>query len=270
MMVTKNTSTSTGQQDDADLERSPYDVRRPYRGIRYYGQDDKDSLAALMAQGLVQFTDVRDVFSRNAQYPHKQVVLGEVLLDDEGYVVRGTYVEDQETAELQMRKFGPSGLATLAKQLQRTGFYTSGEPSGLILNKRGYSVTDVGAFINFMRYANQRGLIVQSLAGMLAGMSAVVGDSGTKVKVTSDEDVKYYLEQAFYSRLGRAPRKSEIDAALKVIQDNERKAAAASRQQPSVAAAAVAQAQKMNPAERAAYQLGNAIKLAFSTLGGQA
>lgn len=264
MMAQNYTNDTTGQELDQEPLISPYNKPREFKGYRTYGVDDKESLENLMAMNPPSISS--DVASRRVGI---QYISGDVLFDDEGYVVRGKYLEDQETAEQQMLKFSPADLATLAKQLQRTGFYTSGDPSGLILNKRGYSITDVGAFVNFLRFANQRGFIVQSLSKVLSTLSTVAGDSSTKVKVTADEDVKYYLEQAFYSRLGRAPRKSEIDAAVKAIQDNERKAAAASRNQPSVAAASMAQAAKMNPGEKAAYQLGNAIKLAFAALGAE-
>ena len=266
MMAQNYTNDTTAPDPNQDPLVSPYGKLRQFKGYRAYGVDDKESLENLMALNPPTITGGEDVASRRYGI---QYITGDVLFDDEGYVVRGKYLEDQETAEQQMLKFSPADLATLAKQLQRTGFYTSGDPSGLILNKRGYSITDVGAFVNFLRFANQRGFIVQSLSKVLSTLSTVAGDGGTKVKVTADEDVKYYLEQAFYSRLGRAPRKSEIDAAVKAIQDNERKAAAASRNQPSVAAASMAQADKMNPGEKAAYQLGNAIKLAFAALGAE-
>lgn len=265
-MAQQNISNPTQDEQDWGPATSPFSTPRAIKGIRSYGQDDQDSLAELFAQGLVQRSSISDPFSRNVL--PRETVTGEVLLDDEGYLIRGKYYEDLDTAEMQMLKFSPKELATIAKQLQRTGFYGSADPSGLILNGRGYTQTDASAFVNLLRFSNQRGLIVQSIVKMLSSMSAIFTGDGTKVKVTADDDIKYYLEQAFYSKLGRAPRKTEIDMAIKAIQDNERKASAASKQQPSVAVASQVQAEKMNPGERSAYQLGNAIKLAFQTLAG--
>lgn len=254
--------------------RNPFEYPRPIKGKRSYGVDDQFSYdeglatnAFFINYGALEAGGGSDVATRAQIRQGQQVVYGQALLDDEGYLIRGKYLEDAETAEQQFLKFSPTDLAALAKQMQRTGFYTSGDPSGLILSGRGYSNTDINAMVNLLRFSNQKGLIVQSVAKMLAGMSAVAG-GGTAVKVTADEDIRYYLQQAFFSRMGRAPTKQDIDMAVKAIQDNERKMAAASRSAPSVAVAAKLQAEKANPSEGAAYQLGNAIKLAFSYLSG--
>jgi hypothetical protein len=254
--------------------RNPFEYPRVIKGKRSYGVDDQFSYdeglatnAFFINYGALEAGGGSDVATRAQIRQGQQVVYGQALLDDEGYLVRGKYLEDAETAEQQFLKFSPTDLAALAKQMQRTGFYTTGDPSGLILSGRGYSNTDINAMVNLLRFSNQKGLIVQSVAKMLAGMSAVAG-GGTAVKVTADEDIRYYLQQAFFSRMGRAPTKQDIDMAVKAIQDNERKMAAASRSAPSVAVAAKLQAEKANPSEGAAYQLGNAIKLAFSYLSG--
>ena len=251
--------------------RSPFESIRKIKGKRSYGPDDQMSYDDSLAQGLffvnrgaLEATGAQDISRVLAD---SQIVYGQALLDDEGYLVRGAYMLDQDTAEAQMLKFSPTDLATLAKQMQRTGFYTSGDPSGLILSGRGYSATDINAMVNLLRFSNQKGLIVQSIAKTLASMTPVAG-GGTAVKVTADEDIRYYLQQAFFSRMGRAPTKQDVDMAVKAIQDNERKMAASSRSAPSVAVAAKLQAEKANPSEGAAYQLGNAIKLAFSYLSG--
>lgn len=254
--------------------RNPFEYPRVIKGKRSYGVDDQFSYdeglatnAFFINYGALEAGGGSDVATRAQIRQGQQVVYGQALLDDEGYLVRGKYLEDAETAEQQFLKFSPTDLAALAKQMQRTGFYTTGDPSGLILSGRGYSNTDINAMVNLLRFSNQKGLIVQSVAKMLAGMSSVAG-GGTAVKVTADEDIRYYLQQAFFSRMGRAPTKQDIDMAVKAIQDNERKMAASSRSAPSVAVAAKLQAEKANPSEGAAYQLGNAIKLAFSYLSG--
>jgi len=253
---------------------SPFSRPRTIKGIRHYGADDQSSYkdASALQQLFVNYGALEamggsDVATRAQIRQGQQIVYGAALLDDENYLVRGAYLLDQDTAELQMLKFRPTDLATLAKQMQRTGFYTSGDPSGLILSGRGYSATDINAFVNLMRYSNQQGLIVQAVAKQLSGLSSVAGE-GTKVKVTAEEDIRYYLEQAFLARMGRKPTKKDIDDGIAAIQSNERKMAAMGRSSPSVAVAAKVQAEKGNAAEGAAYQLGNAIKLAFSHLGG--
>lgn len=241
------------------------------RGVKFYGFDDKESLDLAFAEGriLKGFGAAAATGQRGsrASVGSKNLVVGEALFDDENNLVRAEYTLDQDTAELQMQKFSPTDLATLAKQMQRTGFYTSGDPSGLILAGRGYSATDVNAFINLMRFSNKKALIVQSLAKQLSGLPSLVGE-GTKVKVTAEEDIRYYLEQAFLARMGRKPTKKDIDDGIAAIQSNERKMSAMGRQSPSVAVAAKVRAEKANTPEGAAYQLGNAIKLAFAHLGG--
>ncbi|MBM4199755.1 MAG: hypothetical protein FJ189_00510 [Gammaproteobacteria bacterium] len=261
-------------EDQQTTLLSPFSRPRAIKGKRSYGPDDESSYndALALKQFFLNYEALEkmggtDYVSRSQIAKGNQIVYGAALLDDENYLVRGAYFLDQDTAELQMLKFKPTDLATLAKQMQRTGFYTSGEPSGLILTGRGYSPTDVNAFINLMRYSNQQGLIVQSVAKQLHGLSPVAGE-GTKVKVTAEEDIRYYLEQAFFSRMGRKPTRKDIDDGIAAIQANERKMAAMGRSAPSVAVAAKVQAEKGHGAEGAAYQLGNAIKLAFAHLGG--
>jgi len=262
-------------EDQQTTLLSPFSRPRTIKGKRSYGPDDDSSYNDALAlkeffvnyQALEKMGEEPDYVWRSQIAKGNQIVYGNALLDDENYLVRGLYLLDQDTAELQMLKFSPTDLATLAKQMQRTGFYTSGDPSGLILTGRGYSPADVNAFINLMRFSNQQGLIVQSVAKQLSGLSPVAGE-GTKVKVTAEEDIRYYLEQAFLSRMGRKPTKKDIDDGIAAIQSNERKMAAMGRSSPSVAVAAKVRAEKANTPEGAAYQLGNAIKLAFAYLGG--
>lgn len=241
------------------------------RGVRFYGKDDKESLDSAFAEKRIDkgylAAAATGARGSRASVGSQNLVVGDALLDDENYLVRAEYTLDQDTAELQMLKFNPTDLATLAKQMQRTGFYTSGEPSGLILSGRGYSATDINAFVNLLRFSNSRHLIVQSVAKQLSGLSSVAGE-GTKVKVTAEEDIRYYLEQAFLSRMGRKPTRKDIDDGIAAVQANERKMAAMGRSAPSVAVATKVQAEKGHGAEGAAYQLGNAIKLAFAHLGG--
>lgn len=253
---------------------SPFARPRTFKGIRSYGLDDQSSYNDALAlreffvnYGALEAMGGSDVATRAQIAQGRQIVYGAALLDDEDYLVRGAYTLDQDTAELQMLKFRPTDLAIVAKQMQRTGFYATGDPSGLILSGRGYSAADINAFLNLLRYANQQGLIVQAVAKQLSGLSPVAGE-GTKVKVTAEEDIRYYLEQAFLARMGRKPTKKDIDDGIAAIQSNERKMSAMGRQSPSVAVAARVQAEKSNTAEGAAYQLGNAIKLAFAQLGG--
>jgi nucleotide-binding universal stress UspA family protein len=264
-----------GEQDSTQQDfSSPFTRPRKINGVRSYGADDVSSLEDARALGQVGVNygisapGIDPEVVRKYQARGDQIVYGQALLDADGYLVRAAYTGTQDEIEQQMLKFSPSELADLARQLNRTGFYASGEPSQLILNQRGYTNADLVAMGNLMRFANSKGVIVQALFGSLANMSSVAGDGGTKVKVTSEDDIKYYLDQAALSKLERKLSKADVDAAVTVIQNNERKMAAASRQSPSVSVAANIAAQKASPAEAAAYQLGNAISLAFQTLGG--
>lgn len=242
---------------------------RNVKGVKHYGLDDKNALDYATQSGEVYFGPAAAIAAgqRGSRTQYSQnAVYGNVLLDSDGYLVRPFYDPNSaEEVEGQMLKFKPDQLAIIAAQMKAAGFYQTGEPSTLILNQRGWSNADITAFSYLLRYANAQGLIVQSLN---LGALPPVASGGTQIKVTAEDDIKYYLDQAFLSRFGRKPNKSDVENAVKAIQENERKMAAMSRQSPSVAVAANLQAQKASPQEGAAYQLGNAIRLAFQYLGG--
>lgn len=249
-----------------------YNRLRSSPGKRPQGQDDLESLTDAINTGVIRFGaqaawTVGQKGSR-ASMVSPNAFWGEALIDEDGYVVRGLYTIDADTAEQQLLKLSNDELKVWATQAKRTGFYGSSDPSDLILNNRGYANADVSAMANFMRYANNTGLVVRALLLQMSSWSNVSSGTGTTIKVTSPEDIRYYLDQAWLARFGRKPNKQDIDNAVSAIQQREREAAAQKQSSPSVAVMAQKQAEQKNKSEGAAYQLGNAIQLAFKYLGG--
>lgn len=249
-----------------------YNRLRPSPGQRPQGQDDMDSLATALQLGVIRFGPqaawTSGMKGSRASMTPSTSFWGEALVDEDGYVVRGLYDIDADTAEQQLLKLSSDELKTWATQAKRTGFYGSSDPSGLILSNRGYANADVSAMANFMRYANNTGLVVRALLLQMSSWSNVNSGTGTTVKVTAPEDIRYYLDQAWLARFGRKPNKQDIDNAISAIQQREREASAQKQSSPSVAVMAQKQAEGKNKSEGAAYQLGNAIQLAFKYLGG--
>lgn len=260
------TTNDTTTQDEYSL---PSNQIRPIRGVRPQNGNDRQSLqdAQTMQELQIRYQTL-EVGPRGPTTTPGAFVVGNGLLDEEGYLVRGTYTIDTDSVDQEMTKFTSSELAIWAKQAQRTGFYINSEPSPLILSGRGYNTTDMNAFGNFMRFGNKTGLVTRAMLQQMVNWSQVAGGSGTTVKVTAPEDIKYYVEQAWLSRLGRKPSKADIDQAVDAIQSRERQASAQGKSAPSTTLLAQEKAKSSNKSESAAYQLGNAIKLAFQALGG--
>lgn len=268
----EDTTGTSGPMPGTDMKTMAVSPYQTTKGIKFYGADDKEAFDYAVAEGSIFLgpsaaaaagqRGSRTQFSQNAVY-------GNVLFDADGYVVRPFYdPTDSAQVEAQMMKMTPEDLVVLATQMKSRGFYLNDDPSGLLLNKRGYSNTDINAFSRLMRFANSQKLIIQAMGPYLASLSPIMIGDGTTVKVTAEDDIKYYLDQSALSKLGRKLSKKDIDDAVAAIQANERKMASASRSSPSVAVAANIAAQKASPQEAASYQLGNAISLAFQTLGG--
>lgn len=249
-----------------------YNKYRTSPGERPQGQDDLESLILAKQTGQI-VTGQQAALASGARGSRSALgspaaFYGQGLVDEDGYLVRGLYDLDGDTAALQMGKFSPAELKIWAQQAKRTDYYGNSDPSGLIMNGRGYTNTDIGAMQNFLRTANQTGFVARALLLQMNSWSSITSTGGAKVRVTSPEDVRFYLDQAWLTRFGRKPNKSDIDSAISAIQDRERSAFSQSQDSPSVSVLAKAQAEKTDRAEGASYQLGNAIQLAFKYLGG--
>lgn len=263
---------TTNDTTNQEVVPLPSNQLRTIRGIRPVNASDRQSLQDAQTLGELSIgrgaaaaagADMRGPVAGPGQF-----FFGKGLVDEENYLVRGQYSIDQDNIEQEMVTFNSSELAIWAAQAKRTGFYVNSEPSPLILSGRGYTSTDINAFGNFMRYGNQTGYVTRALLRQMSNWSQVSGGGGTTVKVTAPEDIKYYMEQAWLSRFGRKPNKTDIDSAIDAIQSRERQAAAQGQSAPSTAVAVAERAKSSNKSEGAAYQLGNAVKLAFQFLGG--
>jgi len=268
----EETEESQEQTPSSSMVLFNYNKFRASPGTRPQGQDDVESLNFAVQQGKLLFgqqaaTAAGSRGSRSAYAPPTSF-FGEALVDEDGYVVRSLYDLDADTAALQMAKFSPAELKIWAIQAKRTDYYGNGDPSGLIMNGRGYSNTDILAMQNFLRTANQTGFVARALLMQMSSWSSITSTGGARVKVTAPEDIRYYLDQAWLSRFGRRPNKSDIDSAISAIQSRERSASAQGESTPSTQVLAKAQAEKTDRSEGASYQLGNAMQLAFKYLGG--
>jgi hypothetical protein len=260
-MADPTTEETTGRQEIPESETITIDpkkyILRKFNGINipasYFR---KKELETALADGTIKVS----------VSPTGSGVRGPVLLDQDGNIARFEYSEDTDEAQLQLTNLDPNVRKLIAQQMKRTGYYKSSDPSAAILRGEGFTSTDMAAMVDFMRSANLQNKTIQAFLADVLEYPAVDG-VGT-IKVTPKEDIVYYMRQASLAQLGRMPTKTEIDQAVRSIQNAERSASASGTTAPSTQVLAVGQAQQAAPGERAAYAVGQAISRAFSVLTG--
>jgi hypothetical protein len=160
----------------------------------------------------------------------------------------------------------------LISTAQKLGYYGSNKPSQAAMAGTGYSNTDANAWQSLFNYSTGQGVTWRNL-GMQVAQGKIptvpTGGSGRTVRVTSTEDVKTSLYNAFFTALKRPPTKEEIGLAITTIQSNERaRGMGDSMDATSLGVAAREQASKASPGEAGAVSAGTAIDRMFRLIGG--
>ena len=189
---------------------------------------------------------------------------GEYLVDENRLIVRKPY--DVSSAgtdvydELYAMKDGER--INVLNLLQSRGFYGTGKAS------KGVPVAkDRTAFKEFLGYANSKGYTWQSMLGDLAAAPAVYsggGSGGTRIRVTSSEDIGAYIKQASLDKLGRTMTKDDVDTAIAAIQKQQIDRASSKMDAPSLSVAAEQQVSKLQGNAEKGVQFRKAIDAAMS------
>jgi hypothetical protein len=155
---------------------------------------------------------------------------------------------------------------------QKLGFYGSNKPSQSAIAGTGFNNTDANALQSLYDYSTSQGVTWKNLGMQVASgriPTVPTGGSGRTVRVTSTEDIKTSLFDAFFTALGRAPTPEDIRLSVSAIQSSERKAGMGDSMDPtSLGVAARNQARQASPGEAAAVSTGTAIDRMFRLIGG--
>jgi hypothetical protein len=246
---------------------------------------DQDFAAILQAAGQQQ--DDKNILGKDFPYPSRKVsgvkqgleqvafpdlqrspvdrmrYGGHLLVDQNSMVARAPYDPAKE-ARIELTKYrgtaiGSSLLITLASR----GFYgVNGKPSQTALNGTRYEQKDLDAMEDLLYYANSRGSTWEPLIAELAVMPAVQGTGGgSRVRVTSSEDLGVYLREESFRQLGRNLTKSELQQAISNIQNQQRQRAVSAQDAPAVQTAAQMQVAGVDPNRAAAMRVGRILEI---------
>ena len=154
----------------------------------------------------------------------------------------------------------------------KLGLYGNSKPSQAAVAGTGFNNTDASALQGLFDYSTKNGVTWKNL-GMQVSQGKIptvpTGGSGRIVRVTSTENVKTSVYDAFFTALQRPPTPEEIKLAVSVIQSNERKAGMGDTMDAtSLSVAARNQARQASPGEAAAVSAGTAIDRMFRLIGG--
>jgi hypothetical protein len=188
---------------------------------------------------------------------------GHLLVDQNGIVARSPY-DPVKDSRLELTKVvGTAAGSSLLLTLASRGFYgTNGKPSQTALSGTRLEPKDLQAMEDLLYYANSRGSTWQPLVAELAVMPAVQGiGGGTRVRVTSAEDLGVYLREESFRQLGRNLTKSELQQAIANIQNQQRQRAASAQDAPSLETAAEMQVAAADPNRAAAMRVGRILEI---------
>jgi hypothetical protein len=162
--------------------------------------------------------------------------------------------------------------AMLLSTAQKLGFYGDRKPSPSAVAGTGLQSYDGNAIQMLFDYSVGQGVTWRNLATQVASgriPPVTGGGSGKVVRVTSTENVKTSVYDAFFRALQRPPTPEDIKLAVSVIQSNERKAGMGDTMDAtSLGVAARNQARQASPGEAAAVSAGTAIDRIFRLIGG--
>lgn len=191
---------------------------------------------------------------------------GHLLVDQNGNIARNPYDPVKESRVELTKIAGTAVGSSVLNLLASRGYYgVNGKPSQSALAGTRFEQKDLQAMEDLLYYANSRGSTWEPLIAELAVMPAVQGTGGgTRVRVTSAEDLGVYLREESFRQLGRNLTKSELQQAISNIQNQQRQRAASAQDAPSVQTAAQMQVAGVDPNRAAAMRLGRALELLVS------
>jgi hypothetical protein len=159
---------------------------------------------------------------------------GSGLVDKNGVVVRGQYDPDKEVQDIMAGVGDAEVRLTYARYFASRGLYgEKGKPS-----QTGLEDKDIGAWKDFIRYANFNGLTVDAaLPKFLAEFKPVIPQP-SRIRTTPRENTRAVFQEAVSRILGRAVPNSAIEKFVRAYEQSEIREGRGGAAAPSVQVAA--------------------------------
>lgn len=202
---------------------------------------------------------------RRGATPDRLAYGGHLLVNEKGLVSRQPYDPEKDARRELFALKDDVQRASILSLLHSRGFYGDSKPSQGALSGVRFEYEDLNAMASLLYVANSKGSTWQPIIAQVAAMPSVaVGGVGSRVRVTSSEDLGVYLREESFRQLGRNLTKQELQQAIAGIQNQQRQRAASSMDAPNVQVAAQQAVAGVDPARRSAMKLGRALELLFS------
>lgn len=266
----KNTQTSNTTAPIFPL--ADYITLRPVKGIAAGNTPEFLALDAAIKTGQIKVgidaLRAKGVRGRAASsYP--QVFYGAGLVNEQGFLARLEYDPSSDAATV-LSNMKPSDRIRWANEVKRgTAIYGSGDPDVIKLKGEAFTSKDENAMQLFLQMSNSNQLTVMAMLEKLGSYSTIATSTGTSVRVSSPEDIGYYLNQASLRLTGKPMTQAMAERMITEYQQRERQAAASNVSAPSATVATQSMVAKARPEETAGYSVGKAIELAFQALAGR-
>ncbi len=198
--------------------------------------------------------------------PDRLAYGGHLLVNEKGVVARQPYDPEKDARRELFALKDDVQRASILSLLHSRGFYGDSKPSQGALTGVRFEYEDLNAMASLLYVANSKGSTWQPVVAQVAALPSVAvgGGGGSRVRVTSSEDLGVYLREESFRQLGRNLTRQELQQAILGIQNQQRQRAASSMDAPNVEVAAEQAVSGVDPARRSAMKLGRALELLFS------
>ena len=267
---TEDTTQTSPTNPPVPFEIPGYVEGRKVKGVFVEGNPDYQSLKALLDTGEIK-TDIEALRAMGvrgrAASSYPSVFYGPGLVNEQGFLARPTY--DAGEGATVLLNMTPSQRLRWANEVKRaTEIYGSRDPDLISLKGEAFTSQDENAMELFLQIANTNQLTVNAMLEKLSTSASIFRTTGTPVRVSTPEEVGYYLNQASLTLTGKPITKEAADRMYKSFVQMERSNAAKNMDAPNKQVSAQSMVTKANPQEAAAYSVGKAIELAFKRLSG--
>ena len=145
---------------------------------------------------------------------------GSQLVNERGVIVRGQY--DPDEAYGLLASLSKAERMTLQNELYSRGLYDNSKPS-----TSGFDTQDITAMKQYLLFANRYGVTAEglrspALAYLRTDYPMVEKSGGIRIRSSSKEDIREYVNRDSLELLGRTLTRAEFRQALQMIQARER------------------------------------------------
>ena len=275
---------SEQQENQEDITQTPavtpetvyeipgYVQERKIKGIALGTGNDSTALQSAIEKGKIKIGPdlgvLRDKGVRGrAASTYQKTFYGEGLINEQGFLARISYSPGE--GETILANMTSSQRIRWANEVKRaTEIYGSRDPDLLSLNGEAFTNQDISAMELFLQISNTNQLTVNAMLEKISTRASIFRTTGTPPRISTPEEVGYFLNQASLTLTGKPITKAEADRMYKSFVQMERSNAAKNMDAPNKQLSAQSMVTKANPQEAAGYSVGKAIELAFRRLSG--